>query len=600
MDKSVYYSVKRKYHSILTFHDHQFFDIVQENAWELHGDQILTLSDKGYNIKLSDDKWAVRFDQSKSRYDGIIDCHPNNNCMSILTTGGYLQHRLPISIENNWFTIGCWIRIRAENALQYINSEHYDIVLCGWDDGTHHIKITVASNDLGDIDCCKITYRTDGVETVYTGTYHEINPILTPATWHYFSFQHTPEYNMIHLDGKKVLEVKNSVCRITSEMFNLKLGAYDDYCSGGLDIDEFIIVNDIFGEDSYPVYKDKRIYWIYPEMLHEEEFDNNIYIKTGSMFGLHFVQLKPTSISGNTLKFDVLGKDKILGLYINNTWMDPSRYSGTSSITLSQNSDRELINDASFTLVVIRENYANSFLMDIQTVSPTGRYFVLPDQERVDKDDFLILDGSLNVIQRDRYRVYKTAGNNGKYRVYLNNVKDTFGGSTIYVIYLSLNASGEFKDHEGLQIKFLKLQAIADPQGQVQFPPEFNYIGYSKRTLLLFVNGTYMPPESYDLTNGKVIILNDNENLKPGNNVTALLLMTNEQFKPVDDLITRINGASEWDIIIDNLKITRPTYWTAPDNNYANMYNKILWYQNNKLPASNFRVLDEFDIEFKE
>ena len=600
MDKSVYYSVKRKYHSILTFHDHQFFDIVQENAWELHGDQILTLSDKGYNIKLSDDKWAVRFDQSKSRYDGIIDCHPNNNCMSILTTGGYLQHRLPIAIENNWFTIGCWIRIRAENALQYINSEHYDIVLCGWDDGTHHIKITVASNDLGDIDCCKITYRTDGVETVYTGTYHEINPILTPATWHYFSFQHTPEYNMIHLDGKKVLEVKNSVCRITSEMFNLKLGAYDDYCSGGLDIDEFIIVNDIFGEDSYPVYKDKRIYWIYPEMLHEEEFDNNIYIKTGSMFGLHFVQLKPTSISGNTLKFDVLGKDKILGLYINNTWMDPSRYSGTSSITLSQNSDRELINDASFTLVVIRENYANSFLMDIQTVSPTGRYFVLPDQERVDKDDFLILDGSLNVIQRDRYRVYKTAGNNGKYRVYLNNVKDTFGGSTIYVIYLSLNASGEFKDHEGLQIKFLKLQAIADPQGQVQFPPEFNYIGYSKRTLLLFVNGTYMPPESYDLTNGKVIILNDNENLKPGNNVTALLLMTNEQFKPVDDLITRINGASEWDIIIDNLKITRPTYWTAPDNNYANMYNKILWYQNNKLPASNFRVLDEFGVEFKE
>ena len=600
MDKSVYYSVKRKYHSILTFHDHQFFDIVQENAWELHGDQILTLSDKGYNIKLSDDKWAVRFDQSKSRYDGIIDCHPNNNCMSILTTGGYLQHRLPISIENNWFTIGCWIRIRAENALQYINSEHYDIVLCGWDDGTHHIKITVASNDLGDIDCCKITYRTDGVETVYTGTYHEINPILTPATWHYFSFQHTPEYNMIHLDGKKVLEVKNSVCRITSEMFNLKLGAYDDYCSGGLDIDEFIIVNDIFGEDSYPVYKDKRIYWIYPEMLHEEEFDNNIYIKTGSMFGLHFVQLKPTSISGNTLKFDVLGKDKILGLYINNTWMDPSRYSGTSSITLSQNSDRELINDASFTLVVIRENYANSFLMDIQTVSPTGRYFVLPDQERVDKDDFLILDGSLNVIQRDRYRVYKTAGNNGKYRVYLNNVKDTFGGSTIYVIYLSLNASGEFKDHEGLQIKFLKLQAIADPQGQVQFPPEFNYIGYSKRTLLLFVNGTYMPPESYDLTNGKVIILNDNENLKPGNNVTALLLMTNEQFKPVDDLITRINGASEWDIIIDNLRITRPIYWTAPDNDYANMHTKILWYQNNKLPASNFRVLDEFDIEFKE
>lgn len=600
MDKSVYYSIKRKYHSILTFHDHQFFDLVQENAWELHGDQILTLTDKGYNIKLYNDKWAVRFDQDKSKFDGIIDCHPNNNCMSIITTGGYLQHRLPIAIENNWFTIGCWIRIRAENAMQYINSEYYDIVLCGWDDGNHHIKITVASNDLGDIDCCKITYRTDGKETSYTGLYHEINPILTPATWHYFSFQHTPEYNMIHLDGKKVLEVKNSVCRITSEMFNFKLGAYDDYCSGGLDIDEFVIVNDIFGEDSYPVYKDKRIYWIYPEMLHEEEFNNNIYIKTGSIFGLHYIQLKPTSISGNTLKFDVLGKDKILGLYINNTWMDPSRYSGTSSITLSQITDIELINDATFTLVVLRENYANSFLVDVKTVSPTGRYFILPDQERIDKDDFLILDGSLNVIQKDRYRVYKTAGNNGKYRVYLNNVKDTFGGTTLYIIYLSLSSSGEFKNHTDLQIRFFKLQAMADPQGQVQFPSEFNYIGYSKRNVLLFVNGTFMPPESYNLTNGKVTLLNDNENLKPGNNVTALFLMTNEQFKPVDDLVTRINGASEWDTIVDDLRITRPTYWTNPENDYGNMYNKILWYQNNKLPGCCFRVLDELNIEFKE
>lgn len=592
-------SIKRKYHSILTFHDHQFFDIVQDTAWELHGDQILTLTDKGYNISLANDKWAVRFDQDKSKYDGTIDCHPRNNCMSVLTTGGYLQHRLPIAVENSWFTIGCWIRIRAENALQYINSEYYDLVLCGWDDaeeGGHHIRVTVASNDLADVNCCKITYR-DTEETVYTGLYKESGPILTPATWHYFTFQHTPEYNMIHLDGKKVLEVKNSLCRITSEIFNLKLGAYDDYCSGGLDIDEFIIVNDIFGTDSYPIYPDKRIYWVYPEMLHEKEVESDIYTKTGSMFGLHYVQLKPT-ISGSTLRFNVTGQDKILGLYINNTWMDPSRYSGTSSITLTQATDRALINEATFTLVVIRENYANSFLLDIKTVSPSTRSFILPDQTKTDPDDFLILDGSLNLIQKNRYRVYQQTGSS--YRVYLNNRQDKFNGSQLYIIYLNLNASGFFKDHSDLQIKFFKLQAIADPQGQVQFPPEFNYIGYGKRNILLFVNGTYMPPESYDLINGKVTLLNDDENLKPGNNVTALFLMTTEKFQPVDELVTRINGASEWDTILDNLRITRPTYWTNPENDYGNMYNKILWYQNNKLPASCFRVLDEFNIEFKE
>ena len=603
MDKHTYYAIKRKYHSILTFHDHQFWDLKQDNAWEFHGDQIWTFSDKAYNIKMYDDKWCARFDQDKSVFNGILDCHPRNNCMTVLTTGGYLQHRTPIAIENNFFSIGCWIRIRAVNATQYINSPNYEIVLCGWDDAEEngtHVQLIVASST-GDHDACKIRYRTSGpggtTVTTHQKEYQEPGPIYTPATWHYFTFTHGEGYDRIYLDGKKVLEndtIKNN-CMISNELHRFRLGAYTDYCSGGLDIDEFVIVNDFFGIDEFEVHKDRRIYWTYPEMLHEEELDlgDSIYYKTGSMFGIHYVQLKPVSQSGSTLTFDMEPNDKILGLFINNTYMDPSRWSGTSTVTLSLASDKALISSATFTLVVIRPN-SDDFFLDIRKVTASGNSFALPYiAGKTSKDDFIILDGSLGIVQRDKYRV---EGSGSSYTVKLNNPHETFGGggTNLHIIFLRKNSGTD------PNIKFLELQGSADPQGHCKFPPEFNYIGYSKRNIILFVNGTYMPPDSYEIRNGVVTLVNDTENLHPANNVTALFMISSEKMDLDDEMLNRINGASEWNAILDDLRITRPTSWKEPENDYAGMYNKIQWYKNNKIPGCNFMYIDEAGIKFKE
>ena len=608
MDKSTYYAIKRRYHSILTFHDNQFWDLKEENAWELHGDQIFTFTNKGYNLQMYGDKWVLRFDQAKSKFDGIIECHPRNGCMTVLTTGGYLEHRNPIAIENNYFTIGCWFRIRAENALQFINSPNYNLVLCDWDTaetGGINIQISVLVNDSlarqdnsNGMDYCMIKYTKGSTTNKIVAPYKELGPILTPATWHYFTYQHFEDHDYIHLDGRRVLETADTFSlfrSISNELYHFRLGAYTDYCSGGLDIDEFIIVNDFFGKDDYPVSKDKRIYWTFPEMYHEEELDleDNIYYKTGSMFGLHYVQLKPTSQSGSTLTFNIESGDKVLGLFMNNTYMDPSRYSGTSTITLNLATDKALISSATFTLVVIRPNNKD-FYLDIRNLSVSGSSFTLPYiAGKTGKDDFIILDGSLGVVQRERYRV---EGSGTAYTVKLNNPNDTFGGggTNIYIVFLRKNSGST------PQIKFLKLQGIADPKGYCTFPPEFNYIGYSKRNVLLFVNGTYLPPDHYELKNGRVKILNDTQNLEVNNNVTALFMISNEKMGLDDEMLSRINGASEWDALLDNLRITRPTYWQEEDGMYGNMYNKIKWYKNNKIPASNFIVIDEFDIEFKE
>ena len=82
-----------------------------------------------------------------------------------------------------------------------------------------------------------------------------------------------------------------------------------------------------------------------------------------NMLGIQ-VQLKPVSVSqsDSTLTFDLKPNDKIVGLFINNTCMDPSRWSGTSTVTLTLASDKALLSSASatFTLGVIRPNSDDS------------------------------------------------------------------------------------------------------------------------------------------------------------------------------------------------------------------------------------------------
>ena len=136
------------------------------------------------------------------------------------------------------------------------------------------------------------------------------------------------------------------------------------------------------------------------------------------------------------------------------------------------------------------------------------------------------------------------------------------------------------------------------------YPIEINgatlkFSSITGKPVVLFRNGIYVDVDYWKIS-GSTVTLTD-ASMTTDTELFDWILVTYVDEAKEEIPKGAINGASEWDGILDNLKITREKEDNIPNNlSYLYMYNKIEWYKHNKIPVYNFPVIDKFNIEFKE
>ena len=367
------FSVGVKYYSLLLFHDKSFWDLKDNNAWELFGETLEhTSTASGFkkygrrdDITHENPWFAARCDLEKSRFDGDEEALSTNNCFSSVAPGGYLHHRNPITVPGHYSTMACWFKIREQDANEFYGGDDYHITLWDWDNENNvHIHVEIRARDDNDklIECIKV---------FYDSKLYQVNapePILND-TWYYFSYAVNEKTDAFYINGSKILEVTNNRGISQPNMIykNIKIGAHDNLSSGGLNIDEFIIVNDYL-INGFPYAPGKPIIWIRPELFHLDELyeGNNLYYQYGSTLRLNYVLYHPIKVSSPYLEFEFT-QGFPLALFRDQSIMSDSEWTGnvrkikllnttgitTSSYTLvtvvkfSPDNNREYINGCS-------------------------------------------------------------------------------------------------------------------------------------------------------------------------------------------------------------------------------------------------------------
>lgn len=352
------YTVGVQYSSLLIFHDHSFWDLKDGNGWELHGDYTPTYTtapNKTYECR--DDyihkiPWfAARCDLEKGRFDGEDEVFSTNNCFSSVAPGGYLHHRNPITVNGEFATMACWFKIRENDAKEFYGSDSYHITLWDWDnqDNVHiHIEIRARDDDDPLAECIKIYYDSK----LYQVSYPE--PILND-TWYYFSYAVDAGSDRFFMNGKKICEITNSRSATDPVIFkNIKIGAHDMFSSGGLNIDEFVIVNDYL-TDSQGFLPNRPTIWIRPEMFHLADLseESNLYYQYGSALRLNYILYSPASKKAPYLTFDYVQGFPI-ALFRDQSKLPDSAWKGNvRKLELLNPADIAAISTSKFTLVTV-------------------------------------------------------------------------------------------------------------------------------------------------------------------------------------------------------------------------------------------------------
>ena len=363
------YGVGRKYFSLLLFHDHQFWDPQDDTAWEMYG-QYKPMPG-GYVRTEIPDGMAARCDLFKSRWDGIKDTLPvTNNCFSCVAPGGYLYHRSKIEFDHEYGSISCWFRINANYANEFYGHKDYHITLMGWENFNGvPIKVEIRARDNTDplTECIKIHYGPKIIQTSIT------KPILND-TWYEFVHTVYKDRDLYFINGTKFHEEYTGRNPATTPIkFNkLKIGAYDNWSSGGLDIDEVVVMNDFYSETDFIPGGGGPIQWIRPELLHLEELDEEkgLYFQMGSMLRFNYVLNPPSEIkSPDKLRF-ARTQGVPFALFKDNVRLPDSSWEGTiKEVTLLDPADIADIYTSSWILVTIVKFIPDNLKEQIQGAS---------------------------------------------------------------------------------------------------------------------------------------------------------------------------------------------------------------------------------------
>lgn len=557
------YTVTRKYYSKLTFYDRSYHDSVEENRWELYGAIQKPVENEVMRVDMVNNMgWAARCDLHEGRFKDYINSEFHTNCLTIANNGGYIRNLKSICINNQDFAISCWFKLNPLYMSRYADHDTENVTLCGWKDSSgKEISIDIFCKDYKNI-LGNATLRVYYDDRFTEGQYLIPGTIPQNGKWMFFSFQTYNGYNLVHIDGHKIIETLSSgEFSIGTDLIDLKFGAFKKGSSGGIDIDNISVMNDHISYDDYEVF-DKPIYDILPENEYvniDRQQKERVYYKSGKLYGLGFEHYENPSISGNTISFsNSVGNKEIFGLFMNNTYMEPSRYTRSgSSFTIP-----DLDSTAYYSLVVITQEIDNGFYVDTQKINSTT-IPIIPNL--MDKNSFLLFDGSLAIVQKDRYQV-------DSHKIIMNNSGDQLSDN-LTLVYLRRKNDGPYKNAR-FEMNFGRVTGVISDSRSVSFPVIEEFMEFDKSRMVFFLNGTYLPASLYSLNNSSLILNNDADNLVSSDVITAVYLISNEKPTIPWKILNYLNGSSQWDMISDCVDIMRNSNIT-PDNSLT--YTKMKW-----------------------
>ena len=198
-----------------------------------------------------------------------------------------------------------------------------------------------------------------------------------------------------------------------------------------------------------------------------------------------------------------LTKDNFI-LFGNSTFISPERYDVLSNnkIQFKSQVDKDHCVDARYTMIIFEEKATNYLdlqytlkVYKIKAIKDKQVKFELPDEAK--NNNFLLFKGSTILDEINRY--YYSEPDNS---IIMNNPDDYFiAGRNLYcVIYKPLGT-----DNQPFKLRFNKAEFLGNKNNEIDIP-EYLYNGmkFNSGNMILFVNGTYIEPDRYTVSNQKI------------------------------------------------------------------------------------------------
>ena len=198
-----------------------------------------------------------------------------------------------------------------------------------------------------------------------------------------------------------------------------------------------------------------------------------------------------------------LTKDNFI-LFGNSTFISPERYDVLSNnkIQFKSQVDKDHCTDARYTMIIFEEKATNYLdlqytfkVYKIKAIKDKQVKFELPDEAK--NNNFLLFKGSTSLDEINRY--YYSEPDNS---IIMNNPDDYFiAGRNLYcVIYKPLGT-----DNKPFKLRFNKAEFLGNKNNEIDIP-EYLYNGmkFNSGNMILFVNGTYIEPDRYTVSDQKI------------------------------------------------------------------------------------------------
>ena len=198
-----------------------------------------------------------------------------------------------------------------------------------------------------------------------------------------------------------------------------------------------------------------------------------------------------------------LTKDNFI-LFGNTTYISPERYDvlSNSKIQFKGQVDKDHCVDARYTMIIFEESATNH--LDIQynfkvykipATQNKQLKFKLPDE--AENNNFLLFKGSVSLDEINRY--YYSEPDNS---IIINNPDDYFiAGRNLYCIIYKPLGTGD----QQFKMRFNKAEILGTKNNEIVIP-EYLYNGmkFYSGNMMLFVNGTYIEPDRYIVSDQKI------------------------------------------------------------------------------------------------
>lgn len=590
--------IVRDYKSLLRFNSGTFKDQVSSNSWSIAGSAASTF----------------HFDKFDSIFNALIE--EENKCMTLDAIAGYLKCSSTINLPDNVFTMGFWFSPWYPEYLHFYNRPNSKVPLFQFQDGsgnTCSIYLRELKSDQWS-ENMRIKYNND--------EYITENPLpFEMNQWFYFTYVRLFGEERIYIDGARMFTINTETSHMGKNIKNIKIGNFEigvGNTVAAVAIDEFFIMNTpiTMGDDfERPT---SHTDWIYPELEYHGKYkeEDQPYQSDIQLAGKWYLKsnMSPKKVSGGLIKFH---KSMIWNpysmLFMNGKFVDSSRYTiitrNPFTIQLTKTADINAARKADFTLVNLmgREHLFGLTIEEVTTSSVITSLTVNKDCIQR-KEGIIVVDETKGVIDPNDFS--------------LSDKTFTFamglGGSGKHITFICVNRTRFFYEvtkvktkiasqliNEELNFKRVEFTVPTGRTGIAFFnKPTDNYDLLLHGTMIVFVNGRYINPKEFYISDleTRLQIKSKDPDLIPANAQVIGLVIDTELIHPNNEAehFYQITGSSWFSNFVDNLYITRRSDFEPPLENVSLMYNKIKFYENNKVPCCNFDYMDKFGIEFKE